>query len=109
MMKGHQNGESVDVDYDSKSYEADGENIPSISISASVKDGALTITAANTRLDRDEELVITLDKEYTSSQAQLLTADNMCDFNSFEEPSKVAPVSLKTELNGNKLTVKLPR
>lgn len=109
MMKGHQDGESVDVDYDSKPYEADGENVPSISLSASVKDGALTITAANTRLDRDEDLVITLDKEYKGAQAQLLTAENMCDFNSFEEPSKVAPVPLKTELDGNKLTVKLPK
>ncbi len=109
LMKGHQDGELVDVSYDAKPYEADGENIPKISVSASEKNGALTITAANTRLDEEEELEFVIDREYSSVDAQVLTAADMCDYNSFGEPEKVKPEKLEAELSGSRLKLTAPR
>lgn len=109
MMKGHQDGERVDISYDAKSYEADGEMVPKLSLSASEKDGTLTITAANTSLDEGEELEIRLDKKYTSVEAQVLTADNMCDYNDFDEPDKVKPQPLPAELSGDRVKVTIPK
>lgn len=109
MMKGHQDGELLDVDYDSKSYEKFGETIPKISISASEKDSAVTITVANTSLDEDEPLSIALDKEFGTIDAEVLTAENMCDYNDFDAPDKVSPKALDAELNGNTVKVTVPR
>lgn len=109
MMKGHQDGERVDLSYDADSYEADGEKIPSVSVSASVKNGVLTVTAANTRLDSDKELKIELDADYAEVSGEVLTASDMCDFNDFDEPDKVSPKPLEAKLDSRTLTVSLPR
>lgn len=109
MMKGHQDGERVDLSYDADSYEADGEKIPSVSVSASVKNGVLTVTAANTRLDSDKELKIELDADYSEVSGEVLTASDMCDFNDFDEPDKVSPKPHEAKLDGRTLTVSLPR
>ena len=108
MMKGHQDGELVDIVYDNGAYEADGERVPKLSISASEKNGALTVSAVNTKLDEDAELEIELDREYSEVSAELLTAGDMRDCNTFEEPEKVSPVKLEAELCANKVRVKLP-
>ncbi len=109
MMKGHQDSEKVDIAYDSESYEADGESIPSVSVSASVKDGILTLTAANTRLDSDRELSIELDADYSEASGEALTSDDMCDYNDFDCPDKVSPQPLDVAINGRTVTVKLPK
>lgn len=109
MMKGHQDGTMIDVSYDSKAYEADGEMVPKISISASLKDDKLTITAANTHLEDDEELEIMINESYANAVAEILTADNMCDFNSFDDPEKVSPKPLNVTLEGNTLKLTLPK
>lgn len=108
MMKGHHDGTLVDTFYDDKSYEYGGESISKISISASVKNGVLTITIANTSLDDDETLDIELDRVFGSADAQVLTSDNMCDFNSFDEPDKVAPKPLDATLDKNTVSVTVP-
>lgn len=109
MMKNHQDADRVDVFYDEKRYDFNGKQIPKISISASVKNDALTISIANTRLDEDEELEIELDQEYAEIDTELLTAENMCDYNTFDEPEKVKPVKLASELCGNKVKVTIPK
>lgn len=109
MMKGHMDGERVDVGYDGKSYEADGETVPKISISASVKNGVITVTAANTSLEEDEEAEIEIDCDVTDVEAEVLTAENMCDYNSFDEPNKVVPKSLEVVLEDGKVKVTVPK
>ncbi len=109
LMKGHQNGERVDTDYDPKPYKADGESIPKLSVGASEKDGVLTVTIANTSLDEDEPTQITLDRGYTSAEAQVLTAENMCDYNDFDAPERVVPKPLDVKIDDNKVTVKIPK
>lgn len=109
MMKGHQDGELVDADYDSKPYEADGETVPKISLSASEKDGILTITIANTSLTEDEEMTISIDKSYADAAAEVLTAENMQDYNDFDAPDRVAPKPLAAELSGSILNITIPK
>ncbi|MCH5213445.1 MAG: alpha-N-arabinofuranosidase [Oscillospiraceae bacterium] len=108
MMKGHHDGTLVDAFYDSKCYDTDGESVPKISVSPSIKDDILTTTIANTSLDEDETLEIELDRSFTDISAQVLTADNMCDFNSFDEPDKVVPKPLAVTLDGNKVSITVP-
>ena len=66
------------------------------------------MSAVNTKLDEDAELEIELDREYSEVSAELLTAGDMRDCNTFEEPEKVSPVKLEAELCANKVRVKLP-
>lgn len=109
MMKGHMDGTRVDVAYDKKAYEADGESVPKISISASEKNGAVTVTIANTSLDEDEDIEIALDKAYSTVNAEVLAAENMCDCNTFDEPEKVVPRVLDAVLDGNTVKVRVPK
>ena len=48
MMKGHMDGERVDVDYDCEEQEINGLKFPKISISASKKNGEMTVSICNT-------------------------------------------------------------
>ncbi|MBR0365333.1 MAG: alpha-N-arabinofuranosidase [Clostridia bacterium] len=109
MMKAHQDGELLDAAYDEKRYGTKYGDVPKLSISASEKDGVVTITAANTSLEEGEELIIEPDREFASVSAEVLTAGNMCDVNTFDEPDKVAPKALEAELDGGVIRVALPK
>lgn len=108
MMKAHQDAELVDVAYDEKRFETKNGIIPKMSISASEKDGVITITAANTSLDEDEKLEIELDSDFLSVSAEVLTADNMCDVNTFDEPDKIVPKPLAAKLEGRSVKINVP-
>lgn len=110
MMKGHMDGERVDVYYDAKPFVAGGKQIPKISMSASKKDGALTVSVCNTSLDESEEMTINLTgSDFKSASAQVLTANNMTDCNTFENPDNVKPSELGVTLADNKLSFTLPK
>ena len=109
MMKGHQDAELLDASYDAKSIDTKRGAIPKLSLSASEKDGAVTVTIANTSLTEDEELEIELDKEFASVAAEYLTSDNMCDVNTFDEPDKIKPQALNAELSGSTVKVTVPK
>ena len=109
MMKGHKDGEKVDIDYDKKLYEKNSAKIQKISMSASVKDGALTISVCNTSLEEEESLTVSLrDGEFKDVSGEVITSENMTDCNTFENPDAVAPVSLDVTLDGDELKFTLP-
>lgn len=60
MMKGHMDGERVDVDYDCEEQEINGLKFPKISISASKKNGEMTVSICNTSLNSDEDMELDL-------------------------------------------------
>ncbi len=110
MMKGHMDGERVDIDFNAGEIELGGKKLPKISVSASEKNGALTISMCNISLDADEDVELTIDGgKYTSVSAEVLTSENMNDCNTFEAPEKVTPKKLEASLNGDKLTLTLPK
>ena len=110
MMKGHMDGEKLDIDYNGGEIDVDGVKIPKISVSASEKNGAVTISMCNVSLDSDEDIEIALrDRDFTSAQAEILTSKNMNDCNTFDAPETVKPKKLDVTLNGGTLTLKLPK
>lgn len=109
MMNTHQDAELIDIDYNSGKMGTGDVIVPKISVSASVKDSAMTISMCNTSLTEAEEMDIEIrDSLYSLASAELLTAGDMHDCNTFDEPEKIIPKKLGVQLNGGKLSVKLP-
>lgn len=110
MMKGHMDGEMLDVDYNCGTAGADGIEVPKISVSASKKDGAVTISICNTSLTEDEELEISLSGgSYICESAEVLTAKSMTDCNTFDAPETVAPSALNASVSDGILKCTLPK
>ncbi len=110
MMKGHMDGESVDIDYDCGTAGVDGIEVPKISMSASKKDGILTISMCNTSLSEDEEIEMCLSGDsYTDTNAELLTSQHMTDCNTFDAPETVKPTNLNISFENSTLKLTLPK
>ena len=82
MYKGHQGGDGLEA------FATDND----VTVSASEKDGALTLTAANLSCRRDVELDVNLyGKEYDSADIVTLANDDLRAHNTFDAPEAVAP------------------
>lgn len=106
MWKGHQGGESV---YCFCENEPVGEEkIPMISASASVKDGVMTITAANCSLDSDAELECTLAGFEGKKVSARILAGEVHTFNDFDAPERVTIHEHEASVSGGVLRSILP-
>lgn len=84
MYKGHQGGDGLEA------FSSDSD----VTVSASEKDGALTLTAANLSCRRDIELDLTVyGKEYDSADIISLANDDLRAHNTFDAPEAVTPTS----------------
>ncbi|MBQ7187543.1 MAG: alpha-N-arabinofuranosidase [Ruminococcus sp.] len=107
LYKEHQDGDCIYC-YSQNENLAEGKNVPMLSTSASVKNGVLTLTAANCSLK--DEAKITCDVcnfEASSVSARVLTGE-VHAHNTFEAPEAVGITGLKAEISGGKLTFTLP-
>jgi alpha-N-arabinofuranosidase len=110
MMKGHMDGEKLDVDFNTEFIDACGAKIPKISISASEKNGEITISMCNVSLSDDEEVVLDLGGEaFSAALAELLTAPSMNDCNTFDAPETVKPAKTDITLENGTLRIHLPK
>lgn len=110
MMKGHMDGERVDVDYDCEEQEINGLKFPKISISASKKNGEMTVSICNTSLDSDEDMELDLrDGEFSVANGEILVSEHMNDCNTFDAPNTVEPKKFDVSLENGKLSFKLPK
>ena len=110
MMKGHMDGERVDVDYDCEEQEINGLKFPKISISASKKNGEMTVSICNTSLDSDEDMELDLrDGEFSVAGGEILVSEHMNDCNTFDAPNTVEPKKFDVSLENGKLSFKLPK
>lgn len=110
MMKGHMDGERVDVDYDCEEQEINGLKFPKISISASKKNGEMTVSICNTSLDGDEDMELDLrDGEFSVADGEILVSEHMNDCNTFDAPNTVEPKKFDVSLENGKLSFKLPK
>ena len=83
--------------------------IPTVSASASTKDGAVLISASNLDLTEAVELVVDLRGGRLSDPAgQVLTADRADTWNDAEQPDRVAPRELPVIMDGGALRVTIP-
>lgn len=88
----------------------DGREVPTVSLTASVKDGVTTISITNTNLTEEAEVNIDLAGIKASKVSGLiLTADKVSDYNDFGQPEKVTLHDFKNaKISGGKLTTTLP-
>ena len=96
LYKGHQGGTAVECFAESASLP---EGLPGISVSASVKDGLLTLTAANLSAEEDKEIRLTLygGKARGNCVMRILSDPDLRAHNSFEEPDRVGTVTRETD------------
>lgn len=86
-------------------------NIPAVSVSAAKKqDGGIIISLANTSLEKKQEVEINLDGANVKTVAgEILTSKNVMDYNDFEHPDAIKPVTFKdAKLKKKSLKVKIP-
>ncbi|MCM1524407.1 MAG: alpha-N-arabinofuranosidase [Ruminococcus sp.] len=107
LFKEHQNGDAVYCF--SENEDIGGENkVPMISSSASVKDGTMTVTAANCSLDDSAEISCGIcNFEGTRAEARILMGDPH-SYNDFGSPEKVKPQDHKVRLEKGILSFTLP-
>ena len=88
LYKPHQGAEAVESFAESASLP---EGLPGLSVSASVKDGVLTLTAANLSAEEDKEVRLSLLGGSAAGRAviRLLADADLTAHNSFEEPDRI--------------------
>lgn len=106
LYKTHQDGELV---YSWVEDEKNAGGTSAISQSASVKDGVMTVTLANTSLDEEYEIECDLyGFEAKSAVARILSGD-VYDYNDFDNADKVAVKDYSVDVSDGRITVKLPK
>lgn len=108
MMKGHMDANKLDIDYDSKDYEFEGNIIPKISMSASEKDGKITVSVCNTSIDENEEISLDVrDAKISSASGEVLTGE-INAHNTFDEPESIVPQKLDVTVSDGSVNFTLP-
>lgn len=110
MYKVHQDAMLIPMDLKCNDYEYEGENIPAISASASIKDGVVSITLCNLNPNAPELLSIDLGEgKYSNVSGKIIIGEKMADFNDFDMKPKVTlqDFSVKKPKNG-KMAINLP-
>jgi alpha-N-arabinofuranosidase len=108
MYMPHRGGQTVPVEVRGPSLTLEsGQTVPLVSASATVKEGALTLSLVNT--DLNEPCTITAAVGATRViGARVLTHDNVRAHNTPDEPDVVTPGTLATTLEDGMLKVTLP-
>lgn len=107
LYKEHQGGMAVYC-YIDKDKVAEGHKSPMISGSASVKDGAMTITISNCSLTEEAEVDCNVSYfDCTKATARILTADTRA-FNDFIHPDDVVIKKWSAECAGGRIRAVLP-
>ncbi len=111
MFRVHQDAKLLNIDLRCEDYTLGDRKIPSISASASVdKDGKVHISMAN--LNPGKQVTVTcplIGETYRKITGEVLTANEINSYNSFEDPEKVIPVIFRDfSLKDGVLTVNMP-
>lgn len=107
MYKSHQGGENIYCFTENQNI-GENKNVPMVSVSASVKDGKMTITAANASLDEEADISISITGfEAEKASGRILTGE-YCALNDFDAPEKVLPKEFAASLSGNELSAVIP-
>jgi alpha-N-arabinofuranosidase len=111
MFKVHQEAQLLNIDIRSEDYVYGDKRIPAISASASIdKEGKIHISLAN--LNPNKEITITcplIGDKYNKVSGEVLTANEMTAYNSFEKPETVKPALFSGfKMNDGVLTITMP-
>jgi alpha-L-arabinofuranosidase len=110
MYNVHQDATLIPTTLSSETYEFNGEKLPAITSSASVKDGVTNLTLTN--VNPKKALKIDCDingVDYKTINGQIITAKNMTDYNDFgkEEKVKITDFKVNKPING-KISLEIP-
>ena len=106
LYKAHQDAEAVDIHIDSKSMACDG--VPQLSGSASMKDGALTLTLSNASADASTTIDVALLGFDAKSAAGRVLSGATDAYNDFNRPQfGIVPLG-GVALNDGVLSIKMP-
>ncbi len=92
MFKGHQDAMAITHVLEDTTTEHEGGTIPDVSVSASTKDGTMTLTLCNASLTESYCLDTSIDGIYADITGEILTGA-MDAYNTFEQPTAVEPSS----------------
>ena len=111
MYNVHQDATLLPVSFTSEDYILGNEKLPAISASASRdKDGIVHISVVN--IDPNHVHQITLNfsgKKFSTVKGTILASAKVQDYNSFDEPGKIAPKEYKdAKLKDNTITINMP-
>ncbi len=110
MYRPHHDALLLPIGLDPGTYEFQGESIEAVSVSASIKEGRITITLVNMDPNRSRTIETELHGARVSRvRGRILTADAMNAHNTFVRPHNVRPVEFdRARLTNQTLTVNLP-
>ena len=96
MYKVHQDAEFIPVDYESKNLLwTEKGAVPSLSVTASRKDGAVHVSLVNPSIDQTSKVVLNWETLGAASKAKVsgtvLNAKDIRDYNDFGQAPKVCP------------------
>ncbi|MBR5362226.1 MAG: alpha-N-arabinofuranosidase [Oscillospiraceae bacterium] len=107
LFKAHQGGDAVYC-FTENAPLCEGKNVPMLSCSASVKDGVLTLTAANLSLHEEAEILCDVcNLDVSDVSARILTQE-VHAHNDFDAPERVTIVPHPAALQNGKLHITLP-
>ena len=107
LYKEHQDAENVYCWLENENL-SKGKNVPMLSASASVKNGVLTITAANCSLSDEAEISCELCGIDAGEVSARILTDEIHAHNDFDRPDSVTVKPFTAALENRKLGLKLP-
>lgn len=111
MYNVHQDAQLIPLKIDSPKYVFDNKELPAVSISASKdKTGLTHISLVNIDFKKENKVRINLkDLGIKNSKGSVLSSSKVQDYNTFENPNKIAPVVFnKFSVKNDVLEVTIP-
>ncbi|WP_340114819.1 alpha-N-arabinofuranosidase [Maribellus mangrovi] len=110
MYSVHQDATLVPMNLKTDDYSVERRRVPSVNASASTKDGVLSVTLVNLNPNSSQSVEFNVTgNDYSSASGQIVTAENMNDYNDFGQDEKVTLKEMKvdTPIEG-KLSLEIP-
>lgn len=110
MYAKHQDATLIPSELETVPYKYEDKEVPAISSSASIKEGVVFITLNNANPNEDIELEIELTgKDVKTATGQIINAQNINDYNDFNEAEKVTLADFKLpKIKNGKMTISIP-
>ncbi|HEX6180258.1 MAG TPA: alpha-N-arabinofuranosidase [Chitinophagaceae bacterium] len=110
LYKVHHDAKLIPVQFQSPDYVNGDQKLPALNVSAS-KDstGAVHISLVNIDANKPISVQTTIEGNWKSVTASILTSEKVNDYNSFDQPNKVSIKPFNgVKLQGGKLSIDLP-
>lgn len=109
MYNVHQDATLIPINLKTEQYEHQGESIPALTASASMKNGLTNITITNANPNKVISIDCQLEKDYKSAIGKIVTGKKITDYNDFGEAEKVYISDFKVgQVTNGRLQLEIP-